>query len=95
MAATQPFSGGRNLVSIKLVQNIHLCLDRMGDSSFLEKTNSEVVCTACFETTTDRPPSVHIFVGNKSEHQFRVQVVASCNFLECKKGSAIKAQMIY
>ena len=66
----------------------------MRDSSFLEKTNSEVVCAACFETTTDRPPSVHIFV-NKSEHQFRVQVVASCNFLECKKGSAIKAQMIY
>ena len=66
----------------------------MRDSSPLENTNSEVVCAACFETTTDRPPSVHIFV-NKSEHQFRVQVVASCNFLECKKGSAIKAQMIY
>lgn len=75
-------AGGRNLVSIKVVQNVHLCLDRVRDSSPLEKTNSEVVCPA------------YIFVVNKSEHQFRVQVVASCNFLECKKGS-IKAQMIY
>ena len=41
-------AGGRNLVSIKLVQNVHLCLDRVRDSFPLEKTNSEVVCAACF-----------------------------------------------
>ena len=89
-------AGGRNLLSIKLVQNVHLCLDRVRDSSPLEKTNSEVVCAACFETRDHRQTTLfsYIFVVNKCEHQFRVQVVASCNFLECKKGS-IKAQMIY
>ena len=89
-------AGGRNLLSIKLVQNVHLYLDRVIDSSPLEKTNSEVVCAACFETRDHRQTTLfsYIFVVNKSEHQFRDQVVASCNFLECRKGS-IKAQMIY
>ena len=54
------------------------------------------ICAACFETRDHRQTTLfsYIFVVNKCEHQFRDQVVASCNFLECRKGS-IKAQMIY